>query len=72
MDTTSLGQVLYRETSDTVILDNVANILRELFPELADYTPTSMFVATWFYVGYFDNHNDLVSIILHNTVLEMN
>ena len=32
-----------------------------LLPEQSDATPTSLFIATWFYVGYYDGHSDKVA-----------
>ena len=62
-DTRSVGQVLYREIdmSNPSLLSDIGGIVRRLYSSFNDYSPTYVFVATWFYVGYFDNHDDRVS-----------
>lgn len=60
VDTTNIGEVFYRETNDPFLIKKAAAMMLSSFPELADATPTSLFIATWFYVGYFDGHSDKV------------
>ena len=62
VDTSSLGQVFYRESTDPVLLDSAQTIVESLLPAFSATPPTSLFIATWFYVGYFDNNDDRVSI----------
>ena len=60
VDTRAAGRVLYRETNDTELLvDAVLEIVRA-FEDSADFVPTSMFVATWDRVGYYDQNSDRV------------
>lgn len=60
VDTTGIGQVFYRETTDPALLLFAANDLEDVFPDLGPINITSLFIATWFYVGYFDNNVDRV------------
>lgn len=61
VDTTGIGQVFYRETTDPDLLQFTATIIDDVFPDLAPVSLTSLFIATWFYVGYFDNNVDRVT-----------
>lgn len=63
VDTRAVGQVLYREGGvlNPELLNAAEDLVRQLFSCFGNFTPTSVFVATWFYVGYFENNNDLVS-----------
>ena len=63
VDTSGIGQVFYRKTTDPSMLFSVNERLDETFPELAPNNMTSLFVATWFYVGYFDSHVDRVCYV---------
>ena len=65
VDTTGIGTVWYRDTSDTKLLDRArSDILRNpvLFPDidLQNFFPTSLLIATWDHVGYYDQHTDKV------------
>lgn len=56
-DTRMLGSVFYRETTSKELLE-IASIQYSEF-----FTPTnftSMFITTWFHVGYYDGGVDLV------------
>jgi hypothetical protein len=60
VDTTGIGQVFYRETTEAGLLQFTSSIIDDVFPDLAPVSLTSLFIATWFYVGYFDNNIDRV------------
>ena len=60
VDTTGIGQVFYRETTDPSLLLEASFNINDVFPDLAPVSLTSLFIATWFYVGYFDNNVDRV------------
>ena len=64
VDTTGIGQVFYRETTDPNLLLEVLSNVQDVFPDLAPVSLTSLFIATWFYVGYFDNNVDRVYTFL--------
>ena len=61
------GNVWYRETSDPELIARArSDIMRDplLFPEVdfSTFLPTSIFIATWDHVGYFNQNFDKVSI----------
>ena len=58
-DTRILGSVFYRETTSEELLAVVSTVYSGFFPP-ANFT--SIFIATWFYVGYYDEGVDLVRI----------
>ena len=56
VDITRFGNLLYRETSNTTLLQRAHDQLQELFASYSSFTPTTLFIATWdrvaqFYVG---------------------
>jgi hypothetical protein len=56
VDTSSRGHVFYRQSIEVPDLDMASNLLQATgFPSIQ---PTSLVIVTWFYVGYFDNHDD--------------
>ena len=63
VDTTGIGEVFYRETTEPDVLETTSQLVNFAFPNVAmvPINIASAFVATWFYVGYFDNHMDRVS-----------
>lgn len=74
VDTTGIGTVWYRVTSDAVLLDRArSDVLQNpiLFPgvDLQNFFPTLLLIATWDHVGYFDQQTDKVcsgrGIIIH-------
>ena len=67
------GNVWYRETSDSELIARArSDIMRDplLFPEVdfSTFLPTSIFIATWDRVGYFNQKSDKVSINIHQKV----
>ena len=69
VDTRGTGEVYYRETNDTLLLSNVTLEIRRDFENFTDFTPTTLFIATWDEVGYFDNNTDLVSSKLNEFLI---
>ena len=61
VDTTGIGQVFYRETAESGLLQVASTTVDDVFPDLAPVNLTSLFIATWFYVGYFENNVDRVT-----------
>ena len=55
--------MFYRESSDPLLLESTRNIVGSILPAFSATPPTSLFIATWFYVGYFDNNDERVSIL---------
>jgi len=41
------GNIFYRQTSNTTLLQRVQNQLQESFPPAGDFSPTRLFIATW-------------------------
>ena len=41
------GRILYRQTNDTTLLQRARDQLQELFPSSGNFTPTTLFIATW-------------------------
>ena len=60
VDTRGTGEVYYRETNDTSLLSNVTLDIQSAFVDFINFTPTSLFIATWDEVGYFNSNTDLV------------
>jgi len=58
-DTTSIGHVFYKETTDSEILTRINDLSDAAFPNTTSLNYA--FIATWFYVGYDNNNDDLVS-----------
>ncbi|KAJ8309420.1 hypothetical protein KUTeg_014294 [Tegillarca granosa] len=57
IDTTATGQVFYRESQEQELLERAALEVQQHFSNFDDYMPTSLFLATWDNVGYY-NGND--------------
>ena len=47
VDITRFGHVFYRMTSNATLLQRVCDQLQELFPSSSNFTPTTLFIATW-------------------------
>ena len=41
------GNIFYRQTSNTTLLQRVRNQLQKSFPSAGDFSPTRLFIATW-------------------------
>lgn len=61
VDTRGTGQILYRETTDSDLLEQTRLDVLNQYPEITSFNPSSLFIATWDHVGYYDSHTDLVS-----------
>ena len=61
VDTRGSGDVFFRETSDPALITEVGMEIRRSFVNSRGFFPTSLFIATWNDVGYYDNRTDLVS-----------
>ena len=64
VDTRGTGEVFYSESSamqgNIAIGVQTAIEIQIAFEEFKNFTPTSVFTATWNSVGYFENKTDLV------------
>ena len=43
----SSGNIFYRQTNGTTLLQRARDQLQELFPSSGNFTPTTLFIATW-------------------------
>ena len=53
VDIRRFGNIFYRVTSNTTLLQRVRDQLQELFPFSGNFTPTTLFIATWDRVAQF-------------------
>ena len=58
VDTRGIGDIFYRQTSNSVFLNRATSLIRAAFP--AARSSTNMFIATWDGVGYFNQNLDKV------------
>ncbi|XKL63994.1 hypothetical protein PGB90_006358 [Kerria lacca] len=54
------GSVYYRESQNDVLLARASGEIQQLFPNNY-FLPKSLFIATWFQVGYYDHKSDKVN-----------
>jgi len=62
IDTTSTGDVWYRQSTDQTLLDRANTQIRNAFPLQPQFTANNLFIVTWDHVGYFDDNSDKVAI----------
>ena len=55
VDITRFGSIFYRETSNATLLQRARDQLQGLFPSSGNFTPTTLFIATWDRVAEFDS-----------------
>lgn len=56
------GFVYYRESNETTLLDRARDHIRGIFSEdFSTFTPSWLFIATWYRVGYYSLGTDRVS-----------
>ena len=53
VDITRFGNIFYRETSNTTLLQRAQDQLQGLFLSSGNFTPTTLFIATWDRVAEF-------------------
>lgn len=58
VDTRGTGSVWYRETTDPQLLTRARNEIQSAFIDQARFSPTSLFIATWDHVGYYNRRTD--------------
>ena len=69
VDTRGTGNVYYRGTTDSTVLNRASENIRSIFPEfntplaLTPFTATYLYIATWDHVGYFSRHTDRVCVV---------
>ena len=47
IDITRFGNIYYRITSNATLLQRAHDLLQELFPFSGNFTPITLFIATW-------------------------
>ena len=47
VDITQFGNIFYRQTSDSALLQRAHDQLHELFSFSGNFTPSTLFIATW-------------------------
>ena len=47
IDITTSGNMFYRTSSNAALLQRAHDQLQELFPSSGNFTPTTLFIATW-------------------------
>ena len=60
VDTTTSGDVWYRQSTLQTLLDKANMQIKNAFPLQQQFTATDLIIATWDHVGYFDNKIDKV------------
>jgi len=60
VDTTGIGGISYRETTDRELLSRADEDIKIAFPKSAGFSSTYLFIATWNRVGYFESRTDKV------------
>ena len=53
VDITRFGSIFWRETSNATLLQRAQDQLQRLFPSSGNFTPTTLFIATWDRVAEF-------------------
>ena len=65
VDTRGTGEVYFKESTDQTLLTSGRKIiLRDQETGLTGFRPRWLLIATWYRVGYFDNHSDLVIYLI--------
>ena len=71
VDITRFGNIFYRQTNDTTLLQRARDQLQELFPSSGNFTPTTLFIATWDRVAQFEGGSQVsayITIVLLVTI----
>ena len=61
VDTRGTGQILYRQTTDPILLGRAAKDIQATYPLSSSVTITNLFIATWDAVGYYYRQTDKVN-----------
>ena len=63
VDTRGSGEVFYRQTNDSHSVANATENIREAFEDADEFVPTTLFIATWKSVSYYDRNTYQVCTI---------
>ena len=73
VDTTSAGEVWYRQSTDLDLLARATTQINNAFPLVRpQFSAVHLFIVTWDRVGYFDNKMDKVTIIYFKFIYSIN
>ena len=64
IDITRFGNIFYRQTNDTTLLQRARDQLQELFPSSGNFTPTTLFIATWDRVAQFEGGSQVSTYMI--------
>ena len=64
VDIRRFGNIYYRLTFNTTLLERARDQLQELFPPAGNFTPAQLFIATWDRVAEFGQNGSQVSTSL--------
>ena len=59
VDIRRFGNIFYRQTNDTTLFQRAHDLLQELFPSSGNFTPTTLFIATWDRVAQFGGGSEV-------------
>ena len=62
-DIRGTGEVFYRQTTNELLLAEVARDLQTAFPMYHNVTITNLLIVTWNAVGYYNMQTDKVSLL---------
>ena len=68
IDITTSGNIFYRTPSNVALLQRAHDQLQELFPSSGNFTPTTVFIATWDRVAQFGRRTQ-VRFCIHDNLL---
>ena len=60
VDTTGIGKIYYRKTSEPILLAKATSEIHKGYPESQNISITNLLITTWNDVGYFRNKTDKV------------
>ena len=63
VDIGRFGNIFYRQTNNTTLLQRAHDQLQELFPSSGNFTPTTLFIATWDRVALFGGGSQVSACI---------
>ena len=64
VDIRRFGSIFYRETSNVTLLQRARDLLQELFPSSGNFTPTTLFIATWDRVAEFGGQSQVSAYMM--------
>ena len=67
VDITRFGNIFYRQTSNVTLLQRARDRLQDLFPSSVNFTPTTLFIATWNRVAGFIGQSQVSHVLLLHT-----